>query len=420
MFPKLPLLETISARFGAGKPLANMRIVGIQHMLETTGSLVEALIHLGVAPGHVILAGKVYSSNGEVIDGLRRLGIQVIEPNGEWWWGELHSQLEASARDVWNALCRTGYSGDVVVLDDGGFTLAAASGHTDRYRVAGVEQTTSGTINASSVGLRCPTVDVAHSAAKKILESPLIEAAVLRRIHHLKGTFPRGLTWGVVGTGNVGTAILSGLKRDHQEVVAYDVEQSGDGAADVHFCCDLRQLFEKADMILGCAGQDILAGQTWWKTVSGEKILASCSSHDVEFRTLLRAHAEVRAGGSSDILGNVVIPTEAGRITMLRGGCPINFDGARESVPAEDIQITRALLLAGVLQAHSVLAQGGQEAPGFLPLAPEMQSVAALEWIRLRQSSYPNLASLAAIFTDLEQIAALSQMNGQAAVTATA
>ncbi len=418
MFPKLPLLETVCARFGGAKPLANVRIVGIQHMLETTGSLVEALIRLGVAPEHVFLAGKVYSSNREVIDGLRQLGIHVIEPTGESEWGGLHGQLEASARDLWNALFRTSSSGDVIVLDDGGFTLAAAPAHPDRYRIAGVEQTTSGTINATLAGLRCPTVDVAHSAAKKILESPLIEAAVLRRIHYLNSMFSRGLTWGVVGTGNVGTAVVTGLKRDHQKVLAYDIGQSGARGAEVQFCRDLRQLFEEADVILGCAGQDILAGQEWWKTLSGNKILASCSSHDVEFRTLLKAHAEGQAGTPTDILGNLAIPTEGGGITVLRGGCPINFDGARESVPAEDIQITRALLLSGVLQARQVLAQRHHEAPAFLPLAPGLQSPAALEWILRRQTAYPSLASLRAIFEDPEQIAALSQMNGQAAVTA--
>lgn len=95
---------------------------------------------------------------------------------------------------------------------------------------------------------------------------------------------------------------------------------------------------------------------------------------------------------------------------MLRGGCPINFDGARESVPAEDIQITRALLLIGVLQAREILARRERQAPVFLPLAPQLQSYAAVEWIRLRQKSYPNLARLERIFQDPEQVAALSMI----------
>ncbi len=414
MLPELPLLETLCARIGAGKPLANVRIVGIQHLLETTGSLVKALIRLGVAPNDVFLAGKAYSSNPDVANELTRLGIHVLEPTGTWGWGEFHRQLESSARDLWRAVFSDGYSGEVVVLDDGGFTLATAPPFSGRNRIAGVEQTTSGTLNASSAGLRCPTVDVAHSAAKKILESPLIEAAVSRRIRYMDGAFPPGLTWGVVGTGNVGTAILDGLKRKNRRVLAYDVDRSGSRMADVVFCRDLRELFEEADVILGCAGQDILAGQTWWKTLSGEKILVSCSSNDVEFRTLLRALREGPAGTPADLLGNVVIPSESGRFTVLRGGCPINFDGTRESVPAEDIQITRALLLIGVLQAREILARRERQAPVFLPLAPQLQSFAAVEWIRLRQKSYPNLGRLESIFQDPEQVAVLSMIHAPA------
>jgi hypothetical protein len=40
-----------------------------------------------------------------------------------------------------------------------------------------------------------------------------------------------------------------------------------------------------------------------------------------------------------------------GEITILRGGFPLNFDGTGESVRAADIQMTRGLLLGGVVQA---------------------------------------------------------------------
>jgi hypothetical protein len=38
-------------------------------------------------------------------------------------------------------------------------------------------------------------------------------------------------------------------------------------------------------------------------------------------------------------------------VTFLNGGFPINFDGAVNCVPAQQIQLTRALMLAGAVQA---------------------------------------------------------------------
>lgn len=40
-------------------------------------------------------------------------------------------------------------------------------------------------------------------------------------------------------------------------------------------------------------------------------------------------------------------------VNLLNGGFPINFDGRRHSVPANLIQLTRALLVCGVMQGLS-------------------------------------------------------------------
>lgn len=414
MFPKLPLLEKLCAQFSGGKPLRDVRILGIQHFLETTGSLIEALIRLGAAPQHIFLAGKNYSSNKDVAEELKLRGINVIEATGLCGWGKLQGQLESTAAALWKALQESEASGEVIVLDDGGFTLSADFARSRRYRMAGVEQTTSGISNLLSAGLPCPVVDVAHSAAKRVLESPLIEAAVLQRIKSLHGSFLPDLIWGVVGTGNVGTALFDGLQRAGRRVLAYDIDWRNSRVADFPFCRDLRELFEECDVVLGCSGQDMLAGQTWWQGIRGEKTLVSCSSHDVEFRTLLTAWGKTQTEPPADVLGTVVIPTEYGMFTILRGGCPVNFDGSRESVPAEDIQLTRALLLIGVLQAREILRAPRPQSRDFLQLDTRLQSDVALDWIHLRAGSKPNVAKLKGIFSDPEQVAALSRPDGTA------
>jgi hypothetical protein len=43
---------------------------------------------------------------------------------------------------------------------------------------------------------------------------------------------------------------------------------------------------------------------------------------------------------------------------LLKGGFPVDFDGGPDPIPPSAIQLTRALLLAGVLQASSEVMPG--------------------------------------------------------------
>jgi hypothetical protein len=73
----------------------------------------------------------------------------------------------------------------------------------------------------------------------------------------------------------------------------------------------------------------------------------------------------------------------SGKIGILRGGFPYNFDDSGESVPANDIQLTRALVLAGVFQAidyfrnPNVLGKRGLYA-----LDADLQRFVVHEWLQ--------------------------------------
>ena len=53
------------------------------------------------------------------------------------------------------------------------------------------------------------------------------------------------------------------------------------------FCNSLEELYSKSATIFGCTGKDTLAGKDWWPKLTGEKLLISCSSQDLEFRSAL-------------------------------------------------------------------------------------------------------------------------------------
>src|SRR5262249_47209963 len=107
---------------------------------------------------------------------------------------------------------------DVIVLDDGGRCASLIPRDLLRkVRVSGVEQTTSGlTVNGTRPAFRI--VEVATSAAKRILESPMISRAVLRRLPNLEAT----RHCGVIGVGSVGSAIVSRLLEQEHSVSVFD------------------------------------------------------------------------------------------------------------------------------------------------------------------------------------------------------
>ena len=153
------------------------------------------------------------------------------------------------------------------------------------------------------------------------------------------------------------------------------------------FCNSLEELYSKSTTIFGCTGKDTLAGQEWWPKLNGEKVLISCSSQDLEFRSALVSLNDGKQAPVSQrqLTCEVTVPLSEGKLRILRGGFPVNFDGSRESVPAADIQMTRGLLLGAILQAASLI-ESGQTNPERIMLLPEVQRLVVSEWIQIRAS----------------------------------
>ena len=387
-FGELPLLDRIASQ--APFPFRSLRgimLVCVQHLLETTGSLVQTLLSLGLDPKNIHILGKSYSSNPGVENRLRMLGASVAEAGRQQLWGEYSAQLTEDVCRLWTQVAR-GFEAQrpdaVIVLDDGGFCINGMPGLLlDRVPVVGIEQTMSG-LSLLRIPPRFPVIDVASSAAKQWIEPPMISEAVLARLspHRLSDS-----SVGVVGFGNIGKAMTETLGRTQPSIHVFD-ESTGPGESEkVIFCGSLEELYSKSTTIFGCTGKDTLAGQRWWPDVIGEKVLISCSSQDLEFRSALFSlndgnHAPV---SQQQLTCEATVPLLEGKLRILRGGFPVNFDGSRESVPAADIQMTRGLLLGAILQAAS-LVESGQTNPERVMLLPEVQQLVVGEWIQIRAS----------------------------------
>ena len=187
----------------------------------------------------------------------------------------------------------------------------------------------------------------------------------------------------MVGLGTVGRDIAQRLLREGRQVNVYDKDGAVQGLLpEARWRRTLRDLFESSRCILGCTGEDLLRNPDWLGDLRGDRILASCSSEDIEFRSLLRRFS---GANRDDPLGPIELPLRHGTLTVLRGGFPANFTGTKNSGPVSLIQVTRALLLAGVFQAAGLAVGPLRELPKRIMLDPELQAAVARAFVTPRR-----------------------------------
>lgn len=381
-FCRLPLLERLA---NAPSPLieealSRTLVVAVQHLLETTGSLFDTMLRLGLRPEHTFILGKAYSSNSDVARRLRAIGLAAHEGSLPKRPGAFQDVFRRDVGELWSrALAGLRDSGctDVVILDDGGRCISMVPEEVHRLaRVSAVEQTTSGvTSNAKPRGFR--VVEVATSAAKRFFESPMISRAIVRRLPPLDDT----VRCGVIGLGNVGRCVASHLARGGHDIKVYDRIPSRMQVSPGMLAVEsVEQVARESDVLFGCTGDDVFAGRATIDWRDGKTTLVSCSSEDIEYRSLLTTSADAGTLAEWSTVGVGAIENGLARIEILRGGFPFNFDGSIESVPANEIQLTRALLLGGVLQA--VLCGAERQDGGGRMLDPLLQRFVVREWVQ--------------------------------------
>jgi len=205
----------------------------------------------------------------------------------------------------------------------------------------------------------------------------MICEAVFRRVVRHAGEF-EGLSMGVVGAGNIGRAILRGIVQSGRTANIFDPYEKGvERQPGVRVCTTAEELLRTSDVLWGCSGSDFFTGLNLQTVTGRARTLISCSSSDREFRTLLRRLNNLPEFDRLSRLSNVQFDCNGVHLDVRRGGFPVNFDGSSESVPAADIQITRGLLFAGVVQACSHTTEAAT-----LMLSPEAQKTVVNAWFQ--------------------------------------
>lgn len=410
-FPSLPVLSRLQNRVAqlAGLNWDQVSIVAVQHLLESTGSLLHELTILGVPPHRIHILGKHYSSNRDIIDALHTEGFNVYKSTEDHPPGQFSTIFRADVSAMWANVLGS-YTREmpslVIVLDDGGRCIEAIPEDLSRScRVIGIEQTTSGIRTTRN---HIDVIQVATSAAKKLLEPPLISEATFDKVTKYLPVREKALRCGVIGLGNIGKAIAHSLMAMGHDVFGTDKDPIlSKGIPNVSWCKDARAVLNNAEYIFGCAGEDVFFAENIVDNIRGTKILLSVSSEDVEFNSLIRAidHRD-NLSPHQDI--SITLPSASLRI--VKGGFPVNFDGTRTSVASEAIQLTRGLLLGAVVQAALLRKLGKRSAPASnLMLDPNLQEFVVREWCSVYSRSAQISGDLTEKFKDVAWIAANSQ-----------
>jgi hypothetical protein len=122
----------------------------------------------------------------------------------------------------------------------------------------------------------------------------------------------------------------------------------------------LKSNIGRFDVIIGCTGQRSLP-DSLLNDIKPGAVMASASSANIEFNGLISRRTGVFKWPwandfeeDSDFQrahNDYFIDRPDGTIWVLNGGVPVNFTGGVDPIPSVLIQMTRALMLGGAVQA---------------------------------------------------------------------
>jgi hypothetical protein len=382
----LPVLDSISEVSPLKEMLSfdSIAFVCVQHLLFTTFNLIESLIQLGAYPDNIHIMGKSYSSCPLVVDKLVARGCHCYSNSPQKKLGFFADyfvqDIEQMWREIYNDLQKKKIN-LIVILDDGGTCLSNVPNYVrKKYPLVGVEQTSSGLTDIRMHRLSFPVVEVASSAAKQLIESPMIAEAVVKKLSPILPMSQRSLVCGVVGLGVIGTVVTQKLLSLNHKVIAYDKNsKKGKTLGKALRTANIKAVFDESEYIFGCAGEDITKNLDI-TDINNNKTFISCSSQDKEFLTLLKIFEENNCKYSSP-LDHLECSLNGQTVKIYRGGFPINLDNSGESVKADDIQLTRGLLLGGILQGIVYALQYPTKKKNIrYMLHPAIQSFVVTHW----------------------------------------
>jgi hypothetical protein len=397
-FPHLPVLDKMVARLKETRQAPDLKdvvFIGVQHLLKTTGSLFVSLTSLGARPENMFFAGKCYSTDPEVANNLKALGMNIINGTKPERLGEYIKVHNQDVKNLWlmvqeHCKSKNGAIKKIIIISDGANVIENALPLD--IEIVAIEQTRNGMYSESEQESLFPIINVAQSAAKQMLEPVFIIQSVLDRLKPILNTIDKETSQiGVVGYGAIGKALVKCFHDAGYKILVYDLDPnsmndiSGNERRLIK-APNLGYLMVNSHYIFGCTGQDITKDTKLLQMNGKDRVFFSLTSADKEMHDLLvKAQKLLDAGGSAsievDTLGDIAIKTDKGnRIFIKKGGFPVNFERAQTPDEEEKFSLTRGLLLGGILQALRMPLNKVNSTPTNIMLDPNTQRYVVGIW----------------------------------------
>jgi hypothetical protein len=385
---RLPLIDRVVENANRDD-LSDTVVIATQHLLGSVLPEFDALVRLGVDPGHIAVLGKPYSSNRAVALALQSRGISVSSRSLEFPPSNLTSveEFERTTAHACRLLVR--WARDrlrasrhlrLLVLDDGGVLIESVLRSkvimSLPNRVTAVEQTSGGIrrLNRRGRVIAFPVVNVAMSRTKLTRESELIARSIvhelenrIRQLRKSDANVPQLESSKIllIGYGSVGAYVGKALQELKVQPYVFDTENRQIAVAGSHGFKDVIELsrgLHEADVIIGCTGYSSLPEESWTSIHDGA-VLVSGSSGNREFNGAMR-HVKERNRPfwassfeeDSDfqrVHGDYSVRLLDKTAWVCNAGFPVNFSGAIDPIEAKHIQLTRSLMVSGALQSVS-------------------------------------------------------------------
>lgn len=392
---RLPLVDAVVERWAPDRDvLTDAVALLIQHQLGSIVPMTRALTELGLDPESLYWVDIPYTANPKVVEHLRAIGIPADNFAASDYHLDqpfLRYQLRRVAQLIPLLRKKVASGRPLLVLDDGAYFLEAVSYFKEPPSgIRMVEQTRRGMLKlrASSAMQRCaarvPLINVAESPPKTDIEAGFIATTIcdaLVSALHRQGVAAGGRETLLLGYGAMGAAIADVLVHDLRwpksriRVLDTDADAQERATAAGLASWTREDTSRRFGLVIGCTGTTSLGVGDWVHLDDGA-ILASASSGSSElareqFIEMADVHEEDdvfledrKSLQERSIHDAIEVHVVDRTVVFLNGGFPINFTGGVNSTPPELIQLTRALMLGGAIQAMSA------DEPGLVDLDP--------------------------------------------------
>lgn len=341
----LPLLD-YTANLYFDIDLSEVYVICAQHLVSTTYSLFKVLLKLGLHPNNLSAIGKCYSTDPTAFQEMKKIGIDVCHSSLSFnshqsFDAQYHENIKTFLSKREKKLRSYSYK-KLIILDDGGELIPEVNALINEITpVVGIEQTSSGFHKLKIKKINFPIINVARSPAKLNYESPVIAKLVADTLVRQIKEFPINPREAlIIGNGPIGSQIRKTIKKIYN-VSTFDKATSRSSIKSE----DFERSLQRFDLIIGCTGKSILRPEHY-QLLKKNVILVSASSSDREFNAV---HLRNKLPVTIDCHKNMVIDG----IHLINCGFPINFSSEFRAIDSEELQLTRSLLLAAILQANN-------------------------------------------------------------------